>query len=96
METKFLAWDWEIGELREIPSDNVVEAIYMAWNYEFDVYEAYTKKPVFSGKLSNEENSELLKKYGLRLIDHEGYRKLQDIKSGEIFEAPWKEQLDFL
>jgi hypothetical protein len=89
MEAKFLAWDWEIGEFKKIPSNNIVEAIYIAWNYEFDVYEADTQKLIFSGQLDNEENSELLQKYGIRMIDHNGYRKLQDIESGEIYEAPW-------
>lgn len=89
MEAKFLAWDWEIGEFKKIPSNNIVEAIYIAWNYEFDVYEADTQKLIFSGQLDNEENSELLQKYGIRMIDHKGYRKLQDIESGEIYEAPW-------
>ncbi|WMV75320.1 hypothetical protein [Geobacillus thermodenitrificans] len=89
MEAKFLAWDWEIGEFKKIPSNNIVEAIYIAWNYEFDVYEADTQKLIFSGQLDNEENSALLQKYGIRMIDHNGYRKLQDIESGEIYEAPW-------
>jgi hypothetical protein len=89
MEPKFLAWDWDGGEYKKIPSNDVVEAIYIAWNYEFDVFKAENKELLFSGQDDNEGNSERLKPYGLRLIDHEGRRKLQNIETGEIYKPSW-------
>lgn len=89
-EVKFLAWDWDEGCYKKIPSNDPAEAIHIAWNYEFDVYRAEDKKLIFSGMgLDNEDNSELLKPYGLRLIDQGTSRKLQSIETGEILEAPW-------
>jgi hypothetical protein len=91
LEPKFLAWDWDGGEYKKIPSNDVVEAIYIAWNYEFDVYmnEGEEKRLIFSGHEDNESNSEMLKPYGIRLIDHKGERKLQNIETGEIYKADW-------
>lgn len=38
----------------------------------------------------NESNSEMLKKYGLRVIDHEKHRHLQNVETGEIYIADWQ------
>ena len=91
MKAKFLAWDWDECEFVKLSSNDVVEAIYQAWNYEFDVYEAETKNLIFSGKEDNVGNSDLLEPYGLRLIDHEKHRVLQNIKTGEIYKASWQQ-----
>ncbi|MED0665729.1 hypothetical protein P4T04_05275 [Bacillus badius] len=92
MEAKFLAWDWDGGEFKKIPSNNVVEAIYMAWNYEFDVYRAEDKTLIFSGQEDNEGNSAMLEPYGLRLIDKEKGRFLQNIETGEIYQPDWRQE----
>lgn len=89
-EAKFMAYDWDEGEYKLLPSNNVVEAIYIAWNYEFDVYEVATEDIIFSGRENNEVNSEWLEPYGIRMIDHEKHRKLQNIETGEIYEADWQ------
>ena len=47
-------------------------------------------KLIFAPFEDNETLSELLEEFGLRVIDHEHYRRLQDIKTGEIFNAPWQ------
>ncbi|HHT7156161.1 hypothetical protein P4388_25175 [Bacillus thuringiensis] len=67
-----------------------MEAIYFTWNYEFDVYEVDSGKMTFSGQLDNEDNSEMLEKYGLRVIDGEQYRNLQKIEPDEIYKASWE------
>lgn len=90
MIPKFLAWDWDGGEFKKIPSNDVVEAIHIAWNYEFDVYRAENKELIFSGREDNECNSSMLEPYGLRLIDHERYRVLQNIETGEIYKPSWQ------
>ncbi|PFF63365.1 hypothetical protein CN334_19420 [Bacillus thuringiensis] len=87
---KFKMWDWDEGCFYVIPKENVVEAIYFAWNYEFDVYEIDSGEMIFSGQLDNEDNSEMLEKYGLRVIDGENYRNLQNIETSEIYKASWE------
>lgn len=89
-EAKFMAWDWDGGGYKLLPSNDIVEALHIAWNYEFDVYETETKAMIFSGREDNETNSEWLKPYGLRLIDHDKYRRLQNIETGEIYKDPWE------
>lgn len=89
-EAKFMALDWDGGEFKLLPSNDVVEAIHIAWNYEFDVYETKTEKMIFSGREDNETNSDWLKPYGLRLIDDDKYRRLKNIETGEIYKAPWE------
>ena len=89
-EAKFKAYDWDEGAFKLLPTNNIVEAIYTAWNYEFPVYEADTEYIIFSGMESNEVNSEWLEPYGLKLIDTEFERKLQNIETGEIYSAEWQ------
>lgn len=84
-EAKFMAYDWDDGEFVLLRSNDIVKAIYTAWNFEFDVYEVATEKIIFSGRENNEANSEWLEPYGLRLIDNDGCRKLQNIQTGEIY-----------
>lgn len=90
--TKFCAWDWDGGESIPLKTENVVEAIYIAWNYEYDVYEVngQDKDLIFSCQEDNEWNSEMLKKYRVRVIDHEKHRHLQNIETGEIYYADWQ------
>lgn len=92
MQPKFYAWDWDSGEFLFLNTENVVDAIHQAWNYEFDVYEAdgEDKHLIFSGQEDNEGNSEMLEKYGIRLIDQGERRHLQNIKTGEIYYADWE------
>lgn len=89
------AWDWDGGEFISLMTDNVVEAIYTAWNYEFDVYEfdGQDRELIFSGQQDNESNSEMLKKFGLRVIDHENHRHLQNVETGEIYIADWQKEM---
>lgn len=87
---KFKMWDWDEGAFYIIPKENVVDAIYFAWNYEFDVYERESGGKIFSGQLDDEENSEMLEPYGLRVIEGEKERQLQNIETGEIYKADWQ------
>lgn len=93
-ETKFMAWDWDDGKFKFIPSNNVVEAIHIAWNYEFDVYEVETENIIFSGREDNAGNSDWLEPYGIRMIDDGGLRVLQNIETGEIYRADWQKVKD--
>ena len=87
-KSKFKAHDWDGGGFISLPN-NIVEAIYEAWNYEFDVYEVETDELIFTGQEDNETNSKWLEPYGIRIIDHGSYRKIQNIETGEIYEVDW-------
>lgn len=89
-EAKFMAYDWDGGRYKLLPSNDVVEAIHIAWNYEFDVYEVETEDLIFTGNEDNEFNSECLEPYGIRLIDDGKYRRLQNIETGEIYKPDWQ------
>ncbi|QSF43445.1 hypothetical protein [Paenibacillus tianjinensis] len=82
-------WDWDGEEYTTIPEENIVDAIYYAWNEECRVYDSNIDELVFDPFQDNKENSEMLRSYGYKLIDHEGKRRLQHIETGEIFKAPW-------
>jgi len=89
-DAKFMAYDWDEGKMKFLPSNNIVEAIYIAWNYEFDVYEVATEGLIFSGQEDNETNSEMLESYGVRVIDDGKHRKLQNVSTGEIYSTDWQ------
>jgi hypothetical protein len=91
-EAKFMAYDWDGGEFKWIPTNNIVDAIHTAWNYEMDVYEIETENIIFSGRESNEVNSEWLEPYGLRLIDQDKYRALLNLETGEVYKADWQKE----
>jgi hypothetical protein len=89
-DAKFMAYDWDGGEFTLLPTNNIVDAIHTAWNYEFDVYEVETENIIFSGREDNEGNSDWLEPYGIRMIDHDKYRVLQNIETGEIYKPDWQ------
>ena len=87
---KYMMYDWDRCKYVKIPTNNIVKAIHYAWNYEFDTYDVETGNIILSRLDDNILNCELLEPYGLRLIDHEGYRKLQSIETDEIYNAEWQ------
>ncbi|WP_242473721.1 hypothetical protein [Bacillus cereus group sp. N28] len=87
---KLKMWDWDEGCFYVIPKENIVEAIHYAWNYEFDVYEIESGELIFSGQEDDDFNSEMLEPYGVRLIEAETCRCLQNVKTGEIYKADWQ------
>lgn len=88
-KTKFMGYDWDGGVFYTLPSEDVVEAINIAWNFENDVYDARTEELIFSGREDNESNSEMLERFGIRMIDDGGYRVLQSIETNEIYKPDW-------
>lgn len=86
---QFYMWDWDGEEYVTIPEEDIVNAIYFAWNEECRVYDKNIKELVFDPFLDNEENSEMLRIYGYRLIDRVQGRRLQHIETGKIYKAPW-------
>lgn len=90
MKYKFKMYDMDLGEFKVIPRASVVDAIHYAWNYEYETWDRETDEPILCPFDSNDVNSGLLEPYGLRLIDDEGYRRLQNIETGEIYKASWE------
>lgn len=90
MKYKYMMYNCDELKFQVIPRVKLVDAIYYAWNYEFDTYNRETEEIILCCWDDNEFNCELLKPYGLRLIDSDGYRKLQDINTGEIYSASWE------
>lgn len=77
--------------------ENIVHAIYSAWNIEACLYIAEALKGnnkqekitmIFSPQEDNEVNSELLKPYGLYMVDGGKYRELHWIKDGSLARNP--------
>lgn len=82
-----------VGDTAHFDSENMVDAIHTAWNIEAELYLVCNVNwLVFSPFDDNEFNNELLEEYGLRIIDHGGYRKVQNIATGEIYDAPWESE----
>ena len=90
-KAKFVAYDRDECKFVLLKSNNVIKAIHTAWNYEFPVYERETEECIFDGFSDNDDNNEMLKDYGIKIIDHEGKRRLQTISTGEIHKAPWEQ-----
>lgn len=77
--------------------ENIVNAIYSAWNIEACLYVAEKLKGnkelekitlIFSPQEDNEVNNELLKPYGLYMADGEKYRELRWSKDGSLARNP--------
>ncbi|TCI25558.1 hypothetical protein EVJ32_09545 [Exiguobacterium sp. SH5S4] len=91
-KAKFMSYDRDEGRFIVLKSNNIVTAIYTAWNYEFPVYERETEECIFDGFADNDDNNEMFKDYDVRVIDREGLRRLQTISTGEVHKAPWDNQ----
>jgi hypothetical protein len=82
-----------LGDEGHFTEENLVKAIYTAWNIDADLY-IWTDNNwqlVFSPLDGNELNSELLEPYGYKMIDTEETRELVNIKKGEIVKYDWDE-----
>lgn len=94
-----------IGDSGYFSENNLVMAIYTAWNIEAELYllnEGIKKidfhqsifeqaKIIFSPMDDNEFNSDVLKEFGYKMEDGEKYREIIDIKTGKIVSYDWSE-----
>lgn len=83
-----------VGDNGNFKENDIVKAIYTAWNIEADLYlttENGSCKLVFSPYEDNEFNSELLNEFGYYMEDGEKYRDIKDIKTNEIKKYDWSE-----
>lgn len=82
-----------MGDRGIFQEDDIVKAIYTAWNIEADLY-LYVDEDwqlIFKPWESNEYNSKLLENYGYKMIDREKYREIVDIKSNKVIKYDWSE-----
>jgi hypothetical protein len=91
---KFIAKN-SYGELCEFKEDDIVKAIYIAWNYESDLYIIVEnrQKLLFAPLEDNEFNNYLLKDYGYMIRDGEKYREIVNSKN-EVVKFEWENCLD--
>lgn len=87
---KYKAWDWIEKEFYEIPTNDIVEAIHEAWRQTLPLFDSLHSDFIFSGYDSTINNNKRLKKYALQLIEIDGTRRLQDLRTGETYEAKWQ------
>lgn len=85
--------------------NDLVKAIFTAWNIEADLYllndgikninpkESFFKqvKLIFSPYEENEFNTELLEPYGYKMEDREPEREIIDIRTNEVVKYDWSE-----
>ena len=79
-----------LGDEGYYETDNIVDAIHTAWNIEGRLWLGNVL--VFDPFEDNDNLSDMLSGWGLRVINHNGLRKLQDVATGIIFDAPWEKK----
>lgn len=82
-------YDNIMGDYGTFKENDIVKAIYTAWNIEADLY--LDDELIFAPREDNEFNSEILKPYGYKMIDGEEYREIVEIKTGKIISYDWSE-----
>lgn len=82
-----------LGDSGHFTEENLVKAIYTAWNIDADLYlwADNNWQLVFSPLDCNELNSDLLESYGYKVIDTEETREIVDIKTGKFIKYDWNE-----
>lgn len=93
-----------VGDRGVFSEDNIVKAIYTAWNIEANLYlinsdiEKFNVdnlckqfKLIFAPYEENELNSELLEEFGYYMEDIGDYREIKEIKTGKIIKYDWSE-----
>lgn len=86
--------------------ENLIKAIYTAWNIEGNLYLVLDSKIknmnilqdfknqtklIFAPLDGNELNSDLLKEYGYYMEDGEIEREIKEIKTGKVVKYDWSE-----
>lgn len=96
-----------MGDSGYFTEDNLVKAIYTAWNIEADLYllsKNFNKKKqkypqqdkdnctlIFCSVEGNEFNSDILKSFGYRMEDGEESRDIIEISTGKVVKYDWSE-----
>jgi len=94
-----------MGDSGYFSENNLVKAIYTAWNIEADLYllnddikklndnALFSKqcKIVFCPQEGNEFNSDVLKEFGYYMVDGEEFREIRRIKDNVEEKHEWSE-----
>lgn len=82
-----------LGDDGKFIDDDLVRAIYSAWNIEANLYLDTEKgwKLIFASYESNEFNSKVLKEYGYEIVDGVKEREIINIDTGESIKYEWDE-----
>lgn len=86
-----------LGDTGYFVEKEIVKAIYTAWNIEAELFLLLDEKDknnkiiIFSPNDDNELNSDLLKPFGLYMIDGEQEREIKRIKDNSIVKYDWSE-----
>lgn len=95
-------YDNNMGDNGVFYEDDLIKAIYSAWNIEARLYilnnstKFSLKNIVFDPYADNEFNSELLESYGYYMEDGVGERVIKEIKAGKIIHYDWSEVIDLI
>lgn len=84
-------YDNNMGDHGYFSENNLVKAIYTAWNIDANLYliKNNKKELIFAPYEGNELNSELLNSYGYKMTDGEEYREIVDIKTDKVIRYDW-------
>ncbi len=101
-----------MGDCGVFSEENLVKAIYTAWNIGADLYlinngvkklnrDDYKSfreqtKLVFCPLGCNEFNSELLEEFGYYMEDVNKYREIKEISTGKVITYDWSEVRDLV
>jgi hypothetical protein len=93
------------GDCGYFSEDDLVKAIYTAWNIEANLYllndgvkklnsgTSFSEqcKIVFAPWDGNEFNSDVLKEFGYKMVDGDIEREIVDINTGKVVKYDWSE-----
>lgn len=82
-----------MGDYLEFEENDLIKAIYIAWNIEANLYLVQDKseKLIFSPIEDNDFNSELLSEFGYSLIDGKEEREIFNLKTKSIVKYDFKD-----
>lgn len=93
---KFYYQNYFWGYKGTFEEEDLVKAIYSAWNIEATLYIVTEDNPreyefIFVPYEDNEFNSELLEPFGYEMVTIGKYREIIDIKTKEVKRYEWSE-----
>jgi lysophospholipid acyltransferase (LPLAT)-like uncharacterized protein len=88
-----------MGDFGVFTEDDILMAIYSAWNIEANLFivtdikniNSKTMKLIFAPFEDNDFNSELLEEYGYYIVDGSWEREIRSCKTDEIVKYDWSE-----
>jgi len=97
-----------MGDSGVFQAEDLVFAIYSAWNIEANLYlissqedvikldSSIYNEQIFAPHESNDYNTDLLYNWGLYMVDGGTYREIRDRETNEIREYKWSDVLQLI